>query len=629
MDVMPTLDSRFASGLLQVLDQAAQISVTDAQERITAVNETFCETYGYRREELLGSSHRILSSGTHPPRFWEDMRRTIRAGGTWRQVICNRTRSGDLVWVDTLIAPLPGGDGYASIRHDVTKQMRLQGRLAIKERLLTGASQLMQLGGWSANLRLNLVQWTSKAELLLGLPPTGTLLTWTGFLELLGRSTTPAAAEALAGLAEDGGSWAWEGRSADGARWLQLSAEVTRDALGQVQLEGAVQDITARKEAELALAAARRTAEEAVAARDRYIAVLGHEMRNPLQGLLGGLHLLIEAQEPARKDEHARLALQGGRLLLRLLDDILDLAKLEAGRFAITVRPCSPRAIVAAVADLYAAQARRLGLAFSTSVADAVPARLLLDELRLTQVLSNLVANALKFTPAGEVGLRLDMAGTGDELVLTVTDSGIGIPPEARDRLFQPFSQVHGGTASTYGGTGLGLWICGSLVRAMGGTIAVASNPGAGSAFTIRLPAHAAAEERQGPAQTGSVDRLAGHVLLVEDDELGRLVVQRTLEAIGLACTAVGSAEEALKVWQRDHAAFNLLITDLELPGIDGRGLVARLRADPHGSQIPCVALSGHAPAGQLAEYGFAATLLKPLTIAAARAALGPFLPAR
>ncbi len=616
--------------LLQVLDQAAQISVTDAQERITAVNETFCETYGYRREELIGSSHRILSSGTHPPRFWEDMRRTIRAGGTWRQVICNRTRSGDLVWVDTLIAPLPGGDGFASIRHDVTKQMRLQGRLAIKERLLTGASQLMQLGGWSVNLRLNLVQWTAKAQLLLGLPPTGTLLTWTGFLELLGRSTTPAAAEELGRMAEDGGSWAWEGRSADGARWLQLSSEVTRDALGQMQLEGAVQDITARKEAELALAAARRTAEEAVAARERFIAVLSHEMRNPLQGLLGGLQLLLEAREPAHKDEHARLAVQGGRLLLRLLDDILDLAKIEAGHFTIAVRPCAPRDIATNVAELYAGHARRLGLAFVANVDAAVPDLLLLDELRVTQVLSNLVANALKFTPAGAVRLHIGMAG--DALAITVVDSGIGIPPDARERLFQPFAQAHGGIASTYGGTGLGLWICGALVRAMGGSITVTSTPGAGSTFSIRLPAQPATGVRNPPTPAELAGRLAGHVLLVEDDELGRLVVRRTLEGLGLACTAVGSAEEALLAWQRDHAAFNLLITDLELPGIDGRGLVARLRADPHGSQIPCLALSGHdlrGDAGAFADLGFSATLRKPLTLDDARAALTPFLPAR
>ncbi|MCX8038972.1 MAG: ATP-binding protein [Planctomycetota bacterium] len=631
---MSTIVAPYVHEILELLDRVAQILVTDREERILAVNRTFCETYGYEAGEVLGKTPRMIASGAHPRRFWDEMRQTVADGRPWRGQVCNRTRSGGLVWVDMLISGLPQGAGYIAIAYDITERVRQQGRLAIKERLLRGASQLTQLGGWGIVLNHDAVHWTLGAQRLLGLPTPGSYLSWQRFLQLLREHIGDEVAEALENLSAAGGSWRWEGLRRDGRLWLELHAEVSRDPLGQLQIEGAVQDITERKHAELAAREAQQRAEQAVALRDRFLAVLSHEMRNPLQGLLGGLQLALDARDAARKDDYLRVALQGGRLLLRLLDDILTVAKLEAGHFQISPLPTDFQQIVSSLEQLYGLRARQLSLSLTFDIDPRLPPRLCLDELRMTQILGNLIANGLKFTARGGVCVQvrwLEEDAQRGTLAITVSDTGIGIPPDLRHRLFAPFVQVDPRAAGAHGGTGLGLWICASLLKLMQGSITVDDNPGGGTRFHIRLPVEvscALAPAQPSPRSEAPTPAFSGHVLLVEDDPVNRIALASMLTALGLRCTTVGSAEEALGLWQQRGGEITAVISDLGLPGMDGRTLVRHLRGSS-ATPVPCFAITGEDPREALSSLladGFISVLVKPIGLDSLRATLQPFL---
>jgi PAS domain S-box-containing protein len=281
--------------------------------------------------------------------------------------------------------------------------------------------------------------------------------------------------------------------------WVRASVTVRRDHRNEpFQIVALIENIDDRKRAEEALLAAKEEAEQASRAKSEFLATMSHELRTPMTVILGYLELLLVDQPTERQRPMLQIVETAANRLLAIIDDILDISRIEARRLKIEERPFDPRRRVAQVVELFAVQAREKGLALSWTVNERVPRALRGDPDRIGQVLVNLVGNAVKFTKKGEVSVTVD-AGT-DGVVFSVRDTGIGIPAENLEPIFTPFTQVDSSLTRRFGGTGLGLAICRELVTLMGGDMLVESEEGRGStfSFSLPLPAEPASEEDPG-----------------------------------------------------------------------------------------------------------------------------------
>lgn len=391
-------------------------------------------------------------------------------------------------------------------------------------------------------------------------------------------------------------------------------------------------DISNSKAIEQDLREAKRAAEAASASKSAFLANMSHEIRTPLNAVLGVAHLL--ADTPLDADQRALLdkAQAAGRALLGIVNDVLDLAKIEAGEMRLAREPFSLGGLLGEIGSVYGVQARDKGLTLSLHRSEALPDLLVGDAARLRQVLVNLVGNAIKFTASGGVvveAARLDNGGAA-RLRLSVRDSGIGITAEQRERLFQPFTQADETTTRRFGGTGLGLSIVRRLVDLMQGEVGLNSTPGAGSEFWIAVPLHEAEAGAQPPAPTaaGPAPRggLAGlRVLLVDDSEVNLDIARRLLEREGVRVTTCGDGAQALAALRRPGAAVDAVLMDVQMPVMDGLEATRRLRADPALAGLPVIALTAGALANErqrALDAGFSDFVAKPLEPALLLAAL-------
>jgi len=461
-------------------------------------------------------------------------------------------------------------------------------------------------------------------------------------------------------------------------------------------------------------------AEAASAAKSRFLATLSHEVRTPLNGILGLLEVLQHTQlDPAQRESIAMVH-DSAQSLLGILDDTIDLARIEAGRIDIVQAPFSIEQVVAGCAETAAPRARAKGLRLLVYTDPALPHRVMGDALRLRQVLNNLCSNAVKFTASGRVVVRAELAGRSDSMLrvrFSVLDSGAGIAPEHQQGLFQPFQQGDSSTTARYGGAGLGLSICQGLVRRMGGRIGFVSNPGAGSEFSfwlefapvpestaadapprlagvaldlqlpdlderawissylrgigadirrgsplvlredgeldllleapgmtpVRLPrplhragllraisAAAGRQERPPPSPAPEAPLRCLRILAVDDHPTNREVIQRQLALLGHSATTAADAAQALS--ELGTGRFDLLLTDLRMPDVDGVELVRTLRelerSGGRAQRLPAIVLSAQLTPEEkdrCMAAGADACLAKPLALDALRQALAPW----
>ncbi|WP_243039151.1 hybrid sensor histidine kinase/response regulator [Dyella sedimenti] len=394
--------------------------------------------------------------------------------------------------------------------------------------------------------------------------------------------------------------WAWCGYVLLAATLLWLALQAWRRRLAQ---RHQIQLVEQRS----------RLAEQASAAKTQFLATLSHEIRTPMTGVMGMAELLLSTPLNGMQRDYAEAMQRSGGMLLKLLNDALDLARIEAGRLELESVPFDPRALVEDVAQLERGQARAKGLRFELDIAADLPPRMVGDAVRIKQVLLNLANNALKFTEHGGVTLRVRR--TEDGLRLSVIDTGPGIPEASQARLFQRFEQVTG--PQRRAGSGLGLAICRELVAMMGGSIELESKVAFGSSFHVRLPLSLAQE----PAASASLlgEGAAGRclsVLLVEDDAIVAAVIRGLLERAGHEVRYVGNGLAALA--ELAQAPCDVILLDLDLPGIDGFQIarLIRQREEP-GQRVPIVAItarSGGDEEAQAREAGMDGFLRKPLT---------------
>jgi signal transduction histidine kinase/CheY-like chemotaxis protein/HPt (histidine-containing phosphotransfer) domain-containing protein len=390
------------------------------------------------------------------------------------------------------------------------------------------------------------------------------------------------------------------------------------------------------------LSAAKAEAESATLAKSAFLAHMSHEIRTPLTALLGFADLLAApALSESDRLNYAMIIQRNGEHLLEVINDLLDLSKIEAGKLAVERRDCSPVGLLAEVAALMRIRAEQRGLRFEVVLATPVPATISTDPTRLRQVLHNLVGNAVKFTSQGSVILTASSSADGRTMTLAVADTGIGMSPEQLGQLFRPFQQADVTMSRRFGGTGLGLAICRPMVEALGGALTVESRLGQGSTFVVRLPVEAAAGTplvSAIPAESGASEGskrgeaalLSGAVLLAEDGPDNQVLIATLLRRAGLTVAVVASGDLAVEgalAAGREGRPFDLVLMDMQMPVLDGYEATRSLRAAGYGG--PVVALTAHTMSGERERClaaGCDGYLAKPLDPVEFRALLRRFL---
>lgn len=395
--------------------------------------------------------------------------------------------------------------------------------------------------------------------------------------------------------------------------WELTTISPVTDETGNITHYIAIKDnITARKRQEVELKKAKEEAEAANVAKSRFLATMSHEIRTPMNGILGMAQiLLMPSLSEAERQDYVRTILNSGKTLLTLLNDILDLSKVEANKVELESTAFNPGQVIQEIRTLFAETATSQGLKLEANWPGSAQ-RYLGDPLRLRQMLNNLVNNAIKFTAEGAICINaaeIDRDAQNATLEFSVSDTGIGIPEEKLSVLFQPFSQVDNTTMRKYGGTGLGLSIVRSLAHLMSGTVGVESHPGYGSKFWFRIRVGLVADymdsrktQRAGNAaqnnQASSSTPLSGHILVVDDISINRKVIGTMLTRLGLTYVEAEDGQQGVDAVTRSQTTLDLILMDIQMPLLDGYAASRQIRqweAETGRQRLPIIALTADA----------------------------------
>jgi signal transduction histidine kinase/DNA-binding NarL/FixJ family response regulator len=360
-------------------------------------------------------------------------------------------------------------------------------------------------------------------------------------------------------------------------------------------------DLTPLKQHEIELRAAKDQAEAATAAKSHFLALISHELRTPMNGVLGLAQTLISSSLTSRQHSYVATIVSSARALAKLLDDMLDVSRIERGQLPIETRPVALHATLDEIVHLFEGMAKQKNLILRARIDESLPCVVHADPLRLRQILINLVNNALKFTAVGFVEIRTEAAGEG-RLRISVADSGPGVDEPDRVALFQPFSRIETSAVKGLEGAGLGLAICKQLAEAMGGAIGMQSGAEGGSVFFLELAAADGSQASAEPVPVQSGECIALNVLVIDDDSVNVLVAQALLDQMGHRTTVRRDGASALAVLNEE--SFDVILLDIAMPGEDGMAVARKIRArGGECGRIPIVAMTAKVMAESVESY--------------------------
>lgn len=521
------------------LDEHAIVSISDAEGNILYANQKFCAISGYSEQELLGQNHRLVRSDEHDNELYQALWQTISAGRTWHGELKNRSRDGSHYWVSATITPILGEDGrperYISIRTDITAQKKLEQALEQERRFLNRLANTLGEGVYALDKQGTCIFVNDEAASLLGWPKDALLgKPIHDIIHYQRENGDPLPAEqcpikmvnqTLQTYHCDHEYFIRKGGEGFPVEVTSAPLVYGGVATGSVAV---FKDISQRRQYELARREALKKAEAATQAKSEFLANMSHEIRTPMNAIIGLSHLALTTELNKQQRGYVEKIQASSRNLLGIINDILDFSKIEAGRLQIESIQFGLDQLLREVFDLNQVRAEDKGLSFSVSRGFDIPDQLVGDPVRINQILTNLISNAIKFTERGSVTVSIALQqqrGDALRLVLTVRDTGVGIAEEHQKTLFDAFTQGDSSTTRKYGGTGLGLSICRQLTELLGGAIHFESSLGRGTCFSIELPLKVAAEKPE------PREKLEGKQLLLLG---GDALFQAQLERFGL-----------------------------------------------------------------------------------------------
>jgi PAS domain S-box-containing protein len=606
-----------ARGVLDAFVGTVPVSLvmTDTELRVLKASPRWLQRLGQAEEEVVGRTLYEIA----PDYFlaYQDVYDRCLAGETIKADRLRTEFKGETRWLQTEVTPWRDSSGriagVIAASHTITDMVEAIEKTERSEQRLNLAMEIADIHVWELDIARGTLEKAGAEDSFFEEPKT--------FEDLVLRAQDgidPRDREMVGEL--------WQQHVADGAPynptyrvnrsdgreiWAQMAARVLKDDQGQVtRVVGAMQNVTAAKKAEADLLQAKEDAEAANRAKSTFLATMSHEIRTPLNGVLGMAQAMAgEALAPEQR-ERLDVIRQSGEALLAILNDVLDLSKIEAGKLELEETEFDIAKLAKGAHAAFTELAERKGLNFALAIDADAKGVYRGDSTRLRQILYNLLSNALKFTEQGEVRVCVKRMDAG--LRLTVSDTGMGIPEDQLGALFEKFEQADASTTRRFGGTGLGLAICRELATLMGGSIKADSSPGGGSTFTVELPMalvrdQALAEtptEPAAPAVQGGDERRAVRVLAAEDNPINQKVLRALLNQAGIEPFIVDNGVEAVAAWEQ--GPWDAILMDVQMPEMDGPTATRlirereRERGLPH---TPIIALTANAMAHQITEY--------------------------
>jgi PAS domain S-box-containing protein len=633
-----------ARRMITTFIKAAPIAliVTDPQMRVIAASPKWVADRGLKGRKVLGVSLYDLVPAAHA---W---RSAYEQGLTGEPLHAPRVEwirpDGSTHWLQAEITPWRDARGQIGgliiSSHDITDMVEALERTERSEERLKLAMGIADIHVWELDYRRKELIKEGAEDTFFTEPKTYRELAHDIWSTIDPRDLE-AAREAWDRHLTEGAPYRPEYRVRrfdDREVWVQGSVRYQEDAEGRpLRMVGALQNITERKQAEQALIAAKEEAESATRAKSAFLATMSHEIRTPLNGVLGMAQAMATGALDAEQRQRLDVIRQSGESLLAILNDVLDLSKIEAGKLVLERAEFDLDETARGSLSAFAATAQAKGLWLTLKVQPAARGVYLGDSVRVRQILYNLISNGLKFTETG--GVKVTLSRRGSRLKLQVADTGIGVEPGKLATLFQKFEQADASTTRRYGGTGLGLAICRDLAALMGGEIRAESAPGEGATFIVELPLERVAEAPE-RLEAAEAERPAAdpqgpsiRLLAAEDNRMNQLVLRTLLGQVGIEPTIVNNGREAVDAWASEP--WDMILMDVQMPEVDGPTATGMIRARERAAGLartPIVALTANAMAHQVAEYveaGMDDFVAKPIEAARLFAAIETALIAR
>lgn len=619
--------------LAMVDSQTELVSRFDATGIFTFANEGFCRFFGKTREEVLGTNWSPVALAEDLPMIRERLAFLSPENPLVTVENRNTRADGEVRWVQFTNRGFFAENGelkeIQSVGRDITERKQAEEALLENVHKFRGIFDRSPVGMMLFNDQGIVLEANGAMEGVFGNPRDKYL--GLSLLEMM--SEEPFRQSVVQAISGKENFVEGEYTSVLNGKRLFLRAQANKIAqnLNMVFLE----DISQAKAMELSLVDAKHIAEVANRAKSEFLANMSHEIRTPLNGVLGMLQLIRDSEVPGAVESYAEMGIRAGQRLTSLLGDILDLSRIEAGRMHIASNPFSLANIFIALSETFSPMHHSKRLSLEINVAPDVPTDLTGDEIRVRQVLFNLVGNAMKFSDQGEVRVEVSTllphpSGLA-RLLFIVSDTGLGIPDDKIDQIAAPFTQVSGDFRRSHQGAGLGLAIAHHLVDAMGGTLTFESTEGQGTSVYLMLPfgllepsAIPVTPQTTGPGPTCLAPL---QLLLVEDEEISRMSARLTLEKMGHQVVTANNGEEALEALRGSN--FDCVLMDVQMDVLDGVEATRRIRSGSSGvldAQVPIIAITAYAMTGdreRFIEAGMDDYVAKPMSVEELKKTLG------